>query len=98
VEESIMPKDQEVIDKAISELAADLVSTVKSIETSIETTQNHYGQYLAILSMYKEKSISTVMVLTKALIKAGANEEGVHSALSLLGINAVQEDYDEKEI
>ena len=34
----------------------------------------------------------------KALIKAGANEEGVHSALSLLGINQVQEDDDEKEI
>ena len=44
-----MPDNQEVTDKAISELAVDLASTVKSIETSIVTTQDHYGQYLAIL-------------------------------------------------
>ena len=93
-----MPENQEVTDKAISELAVDLASTVKSIETSIVTTQDHYGQYLAILSMYREKSLSTVMIIAMALIKAGANEEGVHSALSLLGINRVQEDDDEKEI
>ena len=48
--------------------------------------------------MNREKSLSTVMVIAKALIKAGANEEGVHSALSLLGINRVQEDDDEKDI
>ena len=89
---------QEIVDKAINDLANDLVSTVKSIETSVKTTKNHYGQYLAILSMYREKSLSTVMIIAKALIKAGANEEGVHSALSLLGINKVQEDDDEKEI
>ena len=63
-----MPDNQEVTDKAISELAVDLASTVKSIETSIVTTQDHYGQYLAILSMYREKSLSTVMVIAKALI------------------------------
>ena len=72
------------VDKLVAELAADFKPVVEKIESGIKTTQNNYGRYMALLSQLGagDKNKSGIMAL--ALIKAGANRNGVGSAYKLL--------------
>ena len=69
-------------DAIISDMADKLRPTVNGIETSIKTTQHHYGAYMGLLSQFTDKAMREVMAL--ALIQAGANKHGIASALSIL--------------
>ena len=72
--------DQERLTEIVEDLAADFRETVQSIETGIQTTQNHYGNYLTlILQIGETKEVRQVVAL--ALLKAGANKQGVADAL-----------------
>jgi hypothetical protein len=66
----------------IDDMAETLKPIVQGIETSIKTSQNHYGRYLPILTQFKDKQMRGIVV--KALIQAGANQAGVNSALKIL--------------
>ena len=66
----------------IDDMAETLKPIVQGIETSIKSTQNHYGRYLSILTQFQDKQMRSIVV--KALIQAGANQAGVNSALKIL--------------
>lgn len=68
----------------VDELAADFKPQVTKIESGIKTTQNHYGSYMQMLSVMAKGDKALGMVFSLALIKAGANREGVNSALKIL--------------
>ena len=61
--------------KAYQELA----DMVNSIESSIPTTQNHYGKYGALLSKFGDKES-----MAKLFILMGANKQGVIDGLKFL--------------
>ncbi len=73
------------IEQAIAGLAVDpdIQEIVKQIEGSIKTTQNHYGKYMQFLNDYVGKP-GTLYVVSRAIIRAGANSQGVASALQIL--------------
>lgn len=66
---------------AVSDLANDLRPAVAQIEAEPQTTRNHYGKYLGILSMCKDPQSRAVLLA--ALIEAGANLQGVRDAYKL---------------
>tara|TARA_B110000285_G_scaffold217890_1_gene266770 strand:+ start:478 stop:729 length:252 start_codon:yes stop_codon:yes gene_type:complete len=66
----------------IDDMAKTLKPIVQGIEASIKTTQNHYAQYLSILTQFKDKHMRRIVVI--ALIQAGANQKGVNSAFEIL--------------
>ena len=76
-----MTKEQQnALDDVIDSLVPDLKPVVAGIEASVATTQNHYGRYGALLtSIAPSKSKAGIVAL--ALVKAGANRQGVASAL-----------------
>ena len=57
-----------------------LKGAVAAIEASVATTQNHYGDYMGLISRFAD-DIGQARVLAQALILAGANRQGVASAL-----------------
>ena len=64
-------------------LDADIIALVKDIEGSIQTTQNHYGRYMAFLSLFNKDKMA-LYVMSEALKLAGANVSGVQSAMMIL--------------
>jgi hypothetical protein len=75
----------EHLNNLVEGLASDVRDEVAEIETSTPTTRNHYGRYMAILCMFKE--VRTQKLLVLALIRAGANEQGVIDAARVLGLS-----------
>lgn len=73
----------EKLQKLIDELANDLSPEVKRIESSLATTQNHYGDYGNIISRTAKGNKNIALVIGKALVKAGANSVGVANAIRL---------------
>ena len=77
----------QLIDKTKFDAAIlDLSNTFKDIVADIEaekykTTQNNYGRYLPLIALGKDKT--SMKIIAFALIKAGANNNGVNSALNL---------------
>lgn len=67
----------------IQETAEDFKESVGKIESSLETTQNHYGDYLQILTPYVDQA-SWLILVAASLIRAGANKTGVLSAVKIL--------------
>jgi len=61
----------------------DIVAIVKNIENSTPTTKNHYGRYMALLSEQKQQPAR--LILSSALLGAGANKAGIDSALKVIG-------------
>ena len=72
------------LDKLVNELAEDFRPQVTKIETGLKTTQNNYGAYLSLLSQMAKGDKNLAMVFSLAMIKAGANREGIKSALKIL--------------
>ena len=81
---ALTPEEKKAkLDQLIADLAGDLAPEVKKIEASPKTTQNHYGRYGALLSMFSNGNKNSANIIALALIKAGANEQGVKSALQV---------------
>lgn len=57
-----------------------LKARVAQIETSVATTRNHYGDYMGIIMQFADDTGQRTL-LAKALVLAGANEQGVADAL-----------------
>lgn len=69
------------IEAAIDDLAADFKKIVEGIERSTPTTQNHYGRYLELMIRMGCNDSVTRLIIAKALIRAGANRQGVRDAI-----------------
>jgi hypothetical protein len=69
--------------KLIDSLAEDLASFVEHIEAKPETTQNHYGDYGVALNSLSGGSKGKASIIALALVKAGANRDGVLNAYKL---------------
>jgi len=67
----------------LASLANDLRPMVNDVETGIKTTQDHYGQYMSILHSLAGNDKRKAQIIAKALILAGANKNGVYSALQV---------------
>ncbi len=64
----------------IIDIAQDLKPIVANIEKSPETTQHHYGDYMAAIGEYKSPHNK---IIATALLVAGANIHGVKSACKI---------------
>ena len=72
------------VNEAIASLAVDLKPIVDSIESSIATTQNHYGNYLQLLTTFCKGSTDPMLqIVTSALLDCGANPDGMASAYKI---------------
>ena len=74
--------------KMIQALAADEDIKALAQEPDIKMTQNHYGSYMQILAMLSKQgptgdSRVDIHLWADVLIEAGANEQGVRSALKV---------------
>ena len=75
--------EQAKIDALVDDLAGDMRDIVASIEKGMKTTQNHYGRYMSLILAVGQDDPATKKIVALALVKAGANQAGVTSALSL---------------
>ena len=57
------------------------IIAVKNIETKVETTKGHYGDYMALLGDFKGLYRAGFV---KALERAGASQEGIAGAIMVL--------------
>lgn len=71
---STLTEKQETL---INGLADDFRPLVKKIESSIATTQNHYGRYGQILAQFSKGDPVVAKVISLALERAGANPQGL---------------------
>lgn len=71
------------LDEIVRSLVVEVKPAVEKIEARLATTQNHYGDYLELLTTVSGGDKKMGQVVALALIKAGANREGVLSALQL---------------
>jgi RNA binding exosome subunit len=76
-----MTEEQKAI---LRDIARDLEPLVRDIEDSPMTTQNHYGDYMSVLSQAGDSDNRRFIAL--ALIDAGANKQGVRDALRAHGL------------
>lgn len=65
----------------VTDLANDFKDTVKAIESGIETTKDNYGRYGQLLSQLSKGNRKHAEIYALAMIEAGANRNGVLSAL-----------------
>jgi hypothetical protein len=72
------------LDTLVNELAEDFRPQVTKIESGYKMTQNHYGRYMELLCQMAKGDKNLAMVFSLAMIKAGANREGIKSALKIL--------------
>jgi len=71
--------------KVVEILAKDFKPIVDEIEnTKIKTTQNNYGKYMGFIQKMSHNDKATMVIVGLALIKAGANYNGVKSAWDAL--------------
>ena len=85
VEEMTEQERKDKINSLIDEFSKDpdIIDFVKKTEKGLATTQNNYGKYMSFLTPYVSKP-SSLYIISKALIAAGANARGVGSALQVL--------------
>ncbi len=67
-------------DETTREIADVVRDHVAEIEASVPTTRNHYGDYMILLVQLAD-DLSHRKILAEALIKFGANKQGVVDAL-----------------
>lgn len=78
------------IREMVDDIAGDLRPQVKAIEESVPTTKNHYDRYMNILSLLGRSNDGQVLIVAMALIKAGANSNGVIAALRIVSPAAME--------
>lgn len=71
----------QALEDLLNGLALDLKPEVIKIEGGLETTRNHYGEYMHILSKFEGNKR---IIIGLALLRADANYEGVQDALTIL--------------
>ena len=78
---TLTPEEKKAkLKQLITDLADDLKPEVVKIEAKLATTQHHYGNYMAFISaIARDKSTATI--IAAALVEAGANAQGVASAM-----------------
>tara|TARA_R110000744_G_scaffold111042_1_gene209214 strand:- start:3392 stop:3628 length:237 start_codon:yes stop_codon:yes gene_type:complete len=74
-----MTKEKET--EMIFDLAEDFAPYVNKIENSMATTRNHYGNYGSMLNQLSKGSKPMANLLALAMVKAGANAQGVADGL-----------------
>lgn len=76
---------QAKLEAAIDDLARDqdIIKIVKDIEGRIKTTKGHYGHYMSFLTNFQKDKVS-MHIMSQALLKAGADPEGISGALMIL--------------
>ncbi len=68
----------------VTDLANDLRESVAKIEAdTFPTTQNHYGRYMSIISVFAQNDRTMASIISRALKEAGANQAGVNSAMHI---------------
>ena len=77
-------KEKQILKRYWDAIGSELVQMVQDIENKPLTTQNHYGNYMHLLTVLigegMDKSVCALL-----LLKANANPQGVKSALKCLG-------------
>lgn len=74
----------EKLNALINGLAEDCKPAVAQIEAGIKTTKDNYGPYMNLISMLSKGDAKVANLISLALIKAGANTNGVASAMRVL--------------
>lgn len=74
--------NKEQLMEQINLMAEDLRVSVAAIEARPQITKNHYGEYMGLLKAARDKKEAQFIGI--ACIKAGANKEGVISAVNLM--------------
>ena len=74
-------KLQKAIELYANYLLPEVKTIVKNIEAKPETTQGHYGEYLRILTGLKGFNL---FAMSRALVLAGASQEGLQGANMIL--------------
>ena len=70
----------------IDDIAKDLTGIVEMIEGKPETTKDRYGDYMHFINdMAPDNNKKAFNILGLCFIQAGANKQGVASALRILG-------------
>lgn len=79
-------KENKKVQGLINEFSKDkdILKAVDQIESSIKTTQNNYGAYMAFLSPYTKDKLSLYIISEALKLVQGVNIQGVNSALSIL--------------
>jgi len=72
---------QAKVTEMVAALKPDLEPLVAQIEARPETTQGHYGDYMAVISDLAQGSKTMAQLVALALIESGANRRGVAAAL-----------------
>jgi hypothetical protein len=69
----------------VADLAKDLESAVAAIESDkLPITKNHYGKYMNLIVTVAKGNPAVAGVIRLALLKAGANPQGVADAFRVL--------------
>lgn len=77
--------DQEKLNTLVASISDDLKETVDRIEAADGMlTQNNYGDYMNLLIVLGDGSGDKTKLIALALVEAGANTQGVASALRLV--------------
>ncbi len=71
------------ISKIIDELAADLRPAIARLEAAPAATKGHYGAYMGIIGRIAQSNKGYAKLAVLALVRAGANVEGVSAAYKL---------------
>jgi hypothetical protein len=71
---STLTEKQETL---VNGLADDFRPLVSKIESSVATTQNHYGRYGQLLAQFSKGDRKVAQVILLALERAGANPQGL---------------------
>jgi len=80
-------KAAEQLKQLINEITEDLRPQVEAIESGLPTGQNNYQAYYAVISRLGNGDRTKLAIVAVALVKAGANEQGVYHGLkTALGV------------
>lgn len=86
-----LEEQKQKVTELINGLAEDFAPLVKDTEEKPETTQHHYGDYGAIISQYSKGKAGIAKIIASALIKAGANADGVNNGLHCLVLGTFEQ-------
>lgn len=82
---------QQDLDSMLNQMAVILKPVVDHIEASTPTTKDHYGEYMSAIQVVverlgeSERKPATYLGVAVAFQRAGANKNGLHSALRVMG-------------
>ena len=72
---------KELVEKIVNALVPDLKPEVDRIEASVATTKGHYANYGQLLSVVGKGDKNKTRIVALALVRAGANKQGVADGL-----------------